>query len=41
MPDNIKLGEFYSRCGFSRFGIRNTVENGKPITYDQLFLFLK
>ena len=38
---NIKLGEFYSRCGFKQFGARSTVENGKPITYDQLFLFLK
>lgn len=38
---NSKLAAFYSKCGFKQFGERNTVENGKPITYDQLFLFLK
>ena len=38
---NSKLAAFYGKCGFKQFGERNTVENGKPITYDQLFLFLK
>jgi hypothetical protein len=38
---NTKLGAFYSQCGFSAFGHRITIENGKPVTYDQLFLFLK
>ena len=38
---NHKLATFYGKCGFAQFGERNTVENGKPITYDQLFLFLK
>lgn len=38
---NEKLGRFYAQCGFTQFGHRDTVENGKPITYDQLFLFLK
>ena len=38
---NAKLAKFYADNGFYKFGARNTVENGKPITYDQLFLFLK
>lgn len=38
---NNKLATFYNKCGFTQFGERKTVENGKPITYDQLFLFLK
>ena len=36
-----KLETFYGNCGFNKFAVRDTTENGKPITYDQLFLFLK
>lgn len=39
--DNKKLARFYAQCGFAHFGHRDTIENGSPITYDQLFLFLK
>ena len=38
---NCKLATFYEKCGFAQFGERHAVENGKHITYDQLFLFLK
>ena len=31
----------YADNGFVLFGSRDDVEDGKPITYDQLFLFLK
>jgi hypothetical protein len=33
--------KFYADNGFVLFGSRDDVEDGKPITYDQLFLFLK
>ena len=32
---NSKLAAFYGKCGFKQFGERNTVENGKPITYEK------
>ncbi len=35
------LAKFYRDNGFAIFGSRDENENGKPITYDQLFLFLK
>ena len=35
------LAKFYAENGFALFGSRDDVENGKPITYDQLFLFLR
>lgn len=38
---NVKLAKFYADNGFYKFGSRDAVEDGKPITYDQLFLFLK
>ena len=38
---NSKLAKFYADNGFYLFDTRDDVENGKPITYDQLFLFLK
>lgn len=38
---NAKLSKFYAENGFFKFGERKTVEDGRPITYDQLFLFLK
>ena len=38
---NDKLSKFYADNGFYLFDVRKDVENGKPITYDQLFLFLK
>ena len=38
---NDKLSKFYADNGFYIFDVRNDVEDGKPITYDQLFLFLK
>ena len=38
---NEQLAKFYADNGFVLFGSRDDVENGKPITYDQLFLFLK
>ena len=38
---NEQLAKFYSDNGFVLFGSRDDVEDGKPITYDQLFLFLK
>ena len=38
---NEQLAKFYADNGFVLFGSRDDVEDGKPITYDQLFLFLK
>jgi hypothetical protein len=38
---NELLAKFYADNGFVLFGSRDDVENGKPITYDQLFLFLR
>ena len=38
---NAQLAKFYADNGFVPFGSRDDIENGKPITYDQLFLFLK
>ena len=38
---NSKLESFYGNCGFNKFAVRDTTENGKPITYDQMVLFLK
>jgi len=38
---NEQLAKFYADNGFVPFGSRADIENGKPITYDQLFLFLK
>lgn len=38
---NEHLAKFYHDNGFVLFGTREDVENGNPITYDQLFLFLK
>lgn len=38
---NAKLAKFYKDNGFYKFGTRDSIEDGKPITYDQLFLFLK
>ena len=38
---NEQLAKFYADNGFVLFGSRDDVEGGKPITYDQLFLFLK
>ncbi len=35
------LAKFYRENGFALFGSRDEIEYGKPITYDQLFLFLK
>lgn len=31
---NSKLAASYGKCGFTQFGERRTVGNGKPITYD-------
>ena len=38
---NAKLARFYADNGFYKFGTRDAVEGGRPVTYDQLFLFLK
>ena len=38
---NEQLAKFYADNGFVLFGSRDDVEKGTPITYDQLFLFLK
>ena len=38
---NEQLAKFYADNGFVPFGSRDDIENGKLITYDQLFLFLK
>ena len=38
---NEQLAKFYADNGFVLFGSRDDEEDGKPITYDQLFLFLK
>ena len=38
---NAKLSEFYAGNGFYKFGTRDALENGRRVTYDQLFLFLK
>ena len=38
---NEQLAKFYADNGFVLFGSRDDVEDGQPITYDQLFLFLK
>ena len=38
---NAKLAKFYADNGFVPFGTRDDSEDGKPVTYDQLFLFLK
>ncbi len=38
---NAKLAKFYSDNGFVPFGTRDDFEEGQPVTYDQLFLFLK
>ena len=38
---NSKLAKFYTDNGFVLFGTRDDFENGKPVTYDQMFLFLK
>ena len=36
-----ETGTGLAENGFALFGSRDDVENGKPITYDQLFLFLR
>ena len=38
---NEQLAKFYADNGFVLFGSRDDIEDGKPITYDQLFLFMK
>ena len=38
---NSKLAKFYTDNGFVLFGTRDDFENGRPVTYDQMFLFLK
>lgn len=38
---NAKLAKFYADNGFVPFGTRDDFEEGQPVTYDQLFLFLK
>lgn len=38
---NAKLAKFYADNGFVPFGTRDDFENGKSVTYDQQFLFLK
>ena len=38
---NMKLANFYRDNGFALFDTREDIEDGRPVTYDQLFLFLK